>query len=75
MLKCDKCDFISQNNEYFSPHMNSHKEKRLLAGFSQQPPGWSSLPPAAQTGGAGEDNKCDRAVLEINSPKPNVHHI
>ena len=31
MLKCDKCDFISQNNEYFSTHMKGHEEKKILA--------------------------------------------
>ena len=29
MLKCDKCDFISQNKQYFSSHVKGHDEKRI----------------------------------------------
>ena len=29
MLKCDKCDFITQNKEYFSTHVKGHIEKKI----------------------------------------------
>ena len=29
MLKCDKCDFITQNKEYFATHIKGHNEKKI----------------------------------------------
>ena len=38
MLKCDKCDFISQNKEYFSTHMKGHEEKKIANNVKDKRP-------------------------------------
>ena len=29
MLKCDKCDFLTQNSEYFKSHMKGHDDEKI----------------------------------------------
>ena len=34
MLNCDKCDFLTQNNEYFNSHMKGHDEKKIASNVT-----------------------------------------
>ena len=38
MLKCDKCDFTSQNNEYFSTHTKGHEDKKIPNNVHEKRP-------------------------------------
>ena len=35
MLKCDKCDFLTQNKEYFQSHMKGHDEKKIASNVTK----------------------------------------
>ena len=38
MHQCDKCDFMSQNNVYFTSHMKTHVENKIESNPNMKRP-------------------------------------